>query len=79
MSKKPTVKRSKDLKEVRLVNDEHIMKLFGVSKSCVYNWRKKKIIPFIKMGRVNYYLEDVILKMLYLRGGTLPEEYDKEE
>lgn len=79
MPTKPTKTGSKDLEKVRLLKDEDIKKLFGISQSCLYNWRKKKMIPHIKMGSVNYYLEDVILKMLYLRGGKLPDDFDDEE
>lgn len=78
MPRKPTETGSKDLENVRLLKDEHVKKLFGISQSCLYKWRKKKMIPHFKMGSVNYYLEDVILKMLYLRGGKLPEDFDDE-
>jgi len=78
MPTQPTKTGSKDLEKVRLLKDENIKKLFGISQSCLYNWRKKKKIPYIKVGGINYYLEDVILKMLYLRGGRLPKDFDDE-
>lgn len=79
MSQQPTKNRSKDLCNVRLLLDKDLEDLFGVSKSCLYHWRKKKILPYIKMGSTNFYLEDVILKMLYLRGGRFKEDNDDLE
>lgn len=79
MSKKPIENGSKDLMKVRLLKDEQIRELFGISQSCLYQWRKRKQIPFIKLGSTNYYLEDVILKMLYLRGGRFSQDTDDDE
>ncbi len=76
MSKEPTKKGSKGLKHVRLLKDEHIIALFDISPSCLYRWRTNKIIPYFKMGNTNFYLEDIILKMMYLRGGKIPEDFD---
>lgn len=78
MSKKPIQNRAKDLKDVRLLKDEQIMEHFGISRSCLYQWRKRKEIPFTKIGSTNYYIEEVIVKMLYLRGGRLPKDLDDE-
>tara|TARA_B100000949_G_C14195711_1_gene413747 strand:- start:602 stop:841 length:240 start_codon:yes stop_codon:yes gene_type:complete len=78
MRKEPTKERSKDLRQVRLVKDEQITELFGISKSCLYRWRKRGEIPFMKIGSTNFYLEDVILKMLYMRGGKLPDEREEK-
>lgn len=78
MSKQPTNNRPKGLKDVRLLKDEQIMKHFGISRSCLYQWRKRKEIPYTKIGSTNYYIEEVIVKMLYLRGGRLPEDFDDE-
>lgn len=77
MSKKLGKNGPQDLKNVRLLKDEHIKELFGISQSCVYQWRKKKLLPFIKMGSLNFYIEEVILKMLYLRGGNLPDDVEE--
>lgn len=79
MSKKPTNDRSIDLHDTCLLKDEHIMDLFGISKSCLYQWRKKKKIPFIKIGGLNFYIKEVILKMIYMRGGKLPKGYDEDD
>ena len=79
MSKEPIYNGYKDPRKVRLLKDEHIRELFGISQSCLYQWRKKKEIPFFKIGSTNYYLEDVIIRMLYLRGGKLPKDLDDEE
>ncbi len=76
MSEKPTNNGSKDLKDVHLLRDEQILKHFGISRSCLYQWRKRKEIPFIKIGSTNYYIEEVIVKMLYLRAGRLPKDFD---
>lgn len=78
MSKEPTKNGSKDPKKVRLLKDEEIRELFKISPSCLYRWRTNKIIPSFKMGNTNYYLEDIIHKMMYLRGGTIPEDYDEK-
>jgi hypothetical protein len=79
MSKKPKINRSKALKDEHLLKDEQIRALFGISQSSLYKWRKNKQIPFFKMGGTNYYLEDVIIKMLYLRGGRLSDDIEEEE
>lgn len=76
MSEKPTKNGSKDPRKVRLLKDEHIMKLFGISQSCLYRWRQNGKLPFTKVGHTNYYVEHVILKMLYLRAGKLPNDDD---
>jgi len=74
MDKEPIKNGSKDLSRIRLLKDEQIIELFGISKSCLYRWRKKGEIPFMKIGSTHFYLEDVILKMLYMRGGRLPDD-----
>ena len=74
MSQTPTNYRSKDLKHVRLLKDEEIMEHFGISKSCLYRWRKRKKIPYFKIGSTNFYIEEVILKMVYLKGGNIPDD-----
>lgn len=79
MSKKPKKDRSNGLEDVRLLRDERIMKHFGISRSCLYQWRRCKKIPYTKIGSTNYYIEEVILKMIYLRGGVLPKGFDKLE
>jgi hypothetical protein len=53
------------------------MDKFKISKSCLYRWRMSKKIPYFKIGSTNYYIEDVILKMLYLRGGQIPDDLDE--
>lgn len=79
MSKPPIINGSNDHRGTRLLKDEDVMALFRISQSSLYKWRTKKLIPYFKMGGTNYYLEDIIYKMLYLRGGKLPEyEEDKE-
>ncbi|MCG2420092.1 helix-turn-helix domain-containing protein [Aequorivita sp. F47161] len=73
MSKKPKKNRSKDLADIHLLRDEDVMKLFGISRSCLYRWRQKGIIPFKKMGSINFYIKEVIVEMLYRTAGRLPE------
>ncbi|MEH6762976.1 MAG: hypothetical protein V7655_00625 [Aequorivita antarctica] len=53
MSKIPVKNRSKDLKDVYLLKDEQFMEHFGISRSCHYQWRKRKEIPFTKMVSTN--------------------------
>ncbi len=79
MSENPIQNRAKDPRKVRLLKDEHIMELFGISKSCLYRWRINGFIPFKKIGHTNFYVEHVILKMLYLGAGKLPKELDEED
>jgi len=78
MSKQPINNRSRDLKDVHLLKDEQIMKYFGISRSCLYQWRKRKEIPYTKIGSTNYYIEEIIVKMLFLRGDRLPKDFDDD-
>jgi predicted DNA-binding transcriptional regulator AlpA len=73
MSKKPKKDRSKDLEDIHLYRDEDVMKLFGISRSCLHRWRQKGIIPFKKMGSINFYIKEVILEMLYRTAGRIPD------
>ena len=78
-SRTATVGKSKDrpkkLKDLGLLKDEQVMEIFEISRSCVYQWRKKEVLPFIQLGSTHFYLEEVIIEMLYLRGGKIPEAY----
>ncbi|MBT0607980.1 helix-turn-helix domain-containing protein [Aequorivita echinoideorum] len=64
MSQKPTDGNESFGKKNRLLNDEELMTLFGVSKCSLYRWRKKEYLPFIKMGGTYYYSEKIINKMI---------------
>ena len=72
MAEKPTTPPT----GVRLLKDEEIMALFRISASCLYRWRTQEIIPYFKMGNTNYYIEEVILKMIEIRGRKIPIDLD---
>ncbi len=50
--------------EKDLLTESDLMRIFLVSRTTLYRWRKKRILHFIKMGRNVYYLKHVICKIL---------------
>ena len=57
-----------------LLKNEEVMEYFKISRSCLYQWRKKGKIPYIKIGTLNFYIEEVIIKMVYIRAKMFDEE-----
>lgn len=53
---------------VTLLTDHDIAKLFKVSLSTVYRWRKQKLLPYFEMGVNSYYVQDVIVPLLLAEG-----------
>ncbi|UAB80603.1 helix-turn-helix domain-containing protein [Marixanthomonas sp. SCSIO 43207] len=55
-------------KGVTLLTDHDIAKLFKVSLSTVYRWRKQKLLPHFEMGVNSYYVQEVIVPLLLAKG-----------
>ncbi|RFN58155.1 helix-turn-helix domain-containing protein [Marixanthomonas ophiurae] len=53
---------------VTLLTDHDLAKLFKVSLSSVYRWRKQKLLPYFKMGNTCYYVQEVIVPLLVAKG-----------
>jgi len=49
-------------------SDHGIAKLFKVSFSTAYRWRKQKLLPYFEMGVNSYYVQDVIVPLLLAEG-----------
>jgi len=47
-----------------IFNTADVKRLFGISESCVKEWRRKKILPYAKVGGTIFYFKDIIIKML---------------
>ncbi|HBT09511.1 MAG TPA: hypothetical protein DEB18_08425 [Leeuwenhoekiella sp.] len=37
-----------------------MVQLFQVTPSCLYRWRRKKVLPFLKVSYTVYYIKDEI-------------------
>ncbi|PVW13163.1 helix-turn-helix domain-containing protein [Marixanthomonas spongiae] len=53
---------------VTLLTDHDIAKLFKVSLSTVYRWRKQNLLPYFEMGVNSYYVQEVIVPLLLAKG-----------
>ena len=67
-NEQPSAKVEPDLK--RWLDKQDVMREFYVSERTLYNWRKKKLIPFGNIGRKFYYDRRQIESLLN-KGSTL--------
>lgn len=47
-----------------LLTIEDLIEKFNVDQKTIYNWRKEKNLPFIKIGRQIYFREEALNKWL---------------
>ncbi|QFG05372.1 DNA binding protein [Bacillus phage 031MP004] len=52
------------LQEMALMTIEDMKKRFGVDQKTIYNWRKHRGMPFIKIGKEIYFREESIQQWL---------------
>ncbi|WP_290567993.1 helix-turn-helix domain-containing protein [Leeuwenhoekiella sp. UBA6783] len=43
-----------------LLTDADLVRLFQVTPSCLYRWRRKNVLPFLKVSYSVYYIKDEI-------------------
>lgn len=48
--------------KLHLITTSEIMKRFGVSRTTVYLWRKKGLLPYRRLGKRIYFLENEVIK-----------------
>ena len=61
------MKRTKNRKaptSLELLTTADMVQLFQVTPSCLYRWRRKQILPAIKIGYSVYYLKEDIETIL---------------
>lgn len=46
--------------EIVLLTDADLVRLFQVTPSCLYRWRRKNVLPFLKVSYSVYYIKDEI-------------------
>lgn len=71
MAKKRITHRSLKPKMIELFRDEDIQIIFGISRTCLFYWRKQGSIPFRKIGGTNYYSKVAIERMFLNNDGRL--------
>jgi excisionase family DNA binding protein len=51
-------------KTEKLMTIEDVVKMFKVTKVTIHKWKKKKLIPFYRMGRKIYFKEQELLELV---------------
>lgn len=59
--------------ENELLTEADMIRIFRVDRVTLYRWRRKGILPCVKISRNVYYLKPMICKILLVKSGVVNE------